>query len=109
MADIWYLSQGDTGPVLTGTLESQEDDESWAPQDLTGAAVTLSLYRATGAVYKANAAVTVVSPLTGAVKYSWVDADSQQGTLTGKFRVTFANGVKMSFPNTGQFQIRVSR
>jgi hypothetical protein len=108
MADIWYLSQGDTGPELSGTLEYQQGD-SWVPQDLTGAAVTLALYRATGATYKPNAAVTIVSPTTGAVKYSWVDADSQQGTLTGKFRVTFANGVKMSFPNTGQFQIRVSR
>jgi hypothetical protein len=110
MADVWYLSQDDDYPELTGTLQYESAPDVWVVQDLTGAIVTLTLYRSTGAVYKANAAVTVVgAPTNGDVSYAWAAADSQQGTLTGKCRVTFANGKTRSFPNTGHFQIRVSR
>lgn len=107
MADVWYLSRGDTGPVLTGTLEYKEGDV-WVAQDLPlGTTVTLSLWRSTGSLYKSGAAVEIVST-AGEVKYVWTTQDSQQGMLTGRFCVTFPSGTKISYPNTGRFQIKVS-
>lgn len=109
MSAVKYLSQGDTGPVLIDTLERETDPDVFVAEDLTGCTVTLSLFRANGTTYKSGVAVTIVNATAGQVSYAWAVADSQQGTLTGKYRVTYPNGVQVSFPNTGPFQIRVSR
>lgn len=108
---VWYLSRGDTGPKLAGTLERETAPGSnvFVAENLTGCTVTLSLFKASGATYKSGAAVTVVSAPDGRVSYAWAAADSQQGLLTGKFCVVYPDTTQVSFPNDGPFQIRVSR
>ena len=111
MTDVWYLSRGDTGPVLTGTLEYQDPNGNWLAQDLTGATVTLSLYRANGSAYKTGLPVTITSRTSGEISYAWGPSDSSQGLLTGKFCAIWTGppAAQISFPNTGRFQIRVSQ
>lgn len=109
MSAVKYLSQGDTGPVLVDTLERETTDGVFEAEDLTGCAVTLSLFRANNTTYKSGLAVTIVDAVAGQVSYAWAVGDSKQGALTGKYCVTYPGGVQVSFPNTGPFQIRVSR
>jgi hypothetical protein len=109
---IWYLGKGDTGPILSGTLERETAPGTgvFVAENLTGCQVTLSLFKANSpTTYKSGAAVTIVSAVDGKVSYAWAAADSQQGLLTGKFCVTYPDTTKVSFPNDGPFQIRVSR
>jgi hypothetical protein len=104
---IYYWSEGET-PTFSGTLEREIGDDEWQEEDLSGAlSVRVTLYRPSGLVYKADAAVTVVGG--GRVKYTGVAADTQQGQLTGKFTVTYADGSKRNFPKPGRFQVRVSQ
>lgn len=108
-AAAWHWSEGDTAPELIGTLERETDDDVFAPEDLTGKTVSLTLWLAAGPVYKADQLVAILSASEGRVKYTGVVADTKQGALKGKFFVTYADGTtKVGFPNTGRFTVRVS-
>lgn len=109
MATLWHWSQGDSGIESTAILERETEDDVFVPEDLTGTTVTLSLFRTNGSTYKSGATVRVITPAEGRIGYTRTQADTQQGALTGKFCVTYADGSKANFPNTGQFSIRVSR
>jgi hypothetical protein len=109
MSDIYYWTLDDTAPELIGTIEREIATDVFVPEDLTGKTVAVTLYRANDTVYKADAAVAITDATGGRVKYTGVVADTRQGRLTGKFRVTYAPGITKGFPNTGPFQIRVSR
>lgn len=103
----WYWTNGET-PELSGTLARETSPNVFVEEDLsTVLSVTLTLYKPSGAVYKSGAAMTVVSG--GKVKYAGVTADTQQGTLTGKVWVTYADGSKRPFPKPGRFSIRVDQ
>jgi hypothetical protein len=109
MSAVYYWSLGET-PTFTGTLEREVEDDVWVEEDLSNVnvvAVTVTLYRMNGSAYKTDAPVTKVGG--GRVKYTGVTADAQQGELTGKFFVTYADGSKVAFPKPGRFQLRVSQ
>lgn len=109
MSDVYYWTQDDTAPEIIATIQRETAKDVFVPEDLTGKTVAVTLYRADNTVYKADAAVAVIDALAGRVKYTGVVADTRQGALTGKFRVTYAPGIVKGFPNNGPFQIRVSR
>jgi hypothetical protein len=105
--NIYYWSDGET-PTFSGTLAREIAPDVWQEEDLSGVlAVTVTLYRPNGTTYKANAPVDRLGG--GRVKYTGVALDTEQGQLTGKFTVTYADNSKRNFPKPGRFQVRVSQ
>jgi hypothetical protein len=104
-AAVWHWGPGDTDP-LTGTLEREISKDVFVPEDLSGVlSVTLTLYRPNGAIYRADAPVDFSAD--GSVSFTPAAGDTKQGPLEGRFRVTYANNVKVSFPRSGRFPIMV--
>jgi hypothetical protein len=95
MADV-VMKTGDTATVLTSTLR----DGNGVVVNLTGATVKLNMRKAGSRLVKVSAAGTVVTPLLGAVSYTWVAADvDEPGLFNAEWEVTFSGGAKETFPN----------
>lgn len=83
--------QGDTGPVLGGTIVLKG---TTTPVNLTGATVKLQMRKPDDKKYTVDAAATVVSPTLGTVSYAWSPNDlSVDGTYQAQWEVSFSGGV----------------
>ncbi len=99
----FYIKQGDTSPGLQYLLT----DAGGNPIALSGATVTfwMSAVPHTDPLV-AGGAVDVIDPATGFVEYVWQAGDTANaGRFKGEFRITFANGKKISAPNHGYMDI----
>ena len=95
MAD-WTMRQHDRLPSITATLRGADG----VATDLTGATVRFQANVIGGGANKINAVATVVTPLSGAVQYDWVDADvDTAGTYDFTWEATMASGKKLTYPN----------
>ncbi len=95
MADV-VMKTGDTATVLTSTLR----DGNGVVVNLTGASVKLNMRKAGSRLAKVSAAGTIVTPLLGAVSYTWIAADvDEPGLFHAEWEVTFSGGAKETFPN----------
>lgn len=94
MTTTFRIGKDATGPSLSERL--QYDDGS--PIDLTAGSVRFQLYDAAGAQLIDRAA-TIVTPLTGTVRFDWLVADTAVGgTFFRRWRVTLASGQVMFVP-----------
>lgn len=82
------LKVGDTGPLLTVTLDPI--------YDLTGASAVFSMKDASGAIVVSAAACTISGDT---VSYAWQAADTDtRGSYRGEFVVTLASNRETTFP-----------
>ncbi len=93
----FYITQGDTAPLLRVTLKDAAD----VAVDVTGATIKFSMVdRAGGQQIVNEAAVTLVTASSGIVEYAWVAADTAKGgSFRGAFEVTYSGGKIETFPN----------
>jgi hypothetical protein len=98
----YVVKKGDTAPVVSDTLE----DSTGAVVNLTGA--TVKFHMATWDRQTVLVNGTAVGPsggafdTTGYVQYQWQAGDvATAGTYRGEWEVTFAGGVKETWPNDG--------
>jgi hypothetical protein len=103
MATDFTIRQNDTGVALQVTCYSVERDQvvvgTTTPTDLTGGSATFTMKKGPTTVIDHQPA-TIVDSVGGIVKYVWSASDtSSAGRRHGWFRITFADGTKVSFPN----------
>ena len=100
MADF-FIKQNDTSPGLEVTL--------LPTTDVTGATIVFSMKNAAGTVVVNRQAVTIVTALTGIIRYPWIGADTATaGEFEGEFEVTFADSSIETFPNTSNLMITIT-
>jgi len=102
MAADFTIKKGDTGVALQVTCYPVEKDQvtvSTTPVDLTGSSVTFTMMKGSTVMIDHQPAV-IVNSVGGIVKYVWGANDTATaGKRHAWFRVTFADGTKVSFPN----------
>jgi hypothetical protein len=97
------IRKGDRLPVIEAQLFRGD-----TPESLTGATVELR-YRPVngGTVLVKTAAISDAA--AGKVKYEWAANDTDTpGVYAAIWRVTFADGRKASYPNTGSLRLAVT-
>ena len=102
MADF-SIGKGDRLPAIEAELLQGEK-----AVNLTGATVEIR-YRpqAGGAVTTKTASITDAAK--GCVSYGWVSGDTDTaGVYVARWRVTYADGKKSSFPNVGFIKIAIT-
>ena len=100
---VFYLKVGDRLPSIEATLL----DFSGQAVNLTGATVEW-VYRKLGAATGLVRSAAVVNAAQGKVRYDWVAEDTiEPGLLDAEWRVTFADGRKMSFPNHRHLRLQI--
>jgi hypothetical protein len=81
--------QGDNRPNLIGTLTYPTTGD---PVDLTGCTVVFQMRKENDRRYTVNALATVISPLTGQVRYDWSANDlAVPGEYQAQFEITFGD------------------
>ena len=108
MSDSFKIRQNDRKEPLARTLQ----DSLGAAVDLTGATVKFLMRkkREATAPLKVNVAAVVVAAASGQVRYDWAAGDTDTvGTYKAEFEVTFADGRKQSFPNSGYLLVLVTQ
>ena len=98
------IKQNDTSPALQATLQ----DYAGSPINLVGASVRFHMKSLDGSVV-VDAPMTVTSPSTGVVVYSWQAADTDvAGTYYAEFEVTYSDLSIETFPNTDSIAIVIT-
>lgn len=101
----FYIKQNDTQPALQVVLE----DGSGNPINLDGASVRFLMRAIGGTTAKVNASATVVSAVSGVVRYSWSAADTDTvGNYQAEFEVTYSDNSIETFPNDGYLRIEIT-
>jgi hypothetical protein len=99
------MKTGDTAVVLTSTLK----DGLGVVVNLTGASVKFLMRRVGSRLLKVNGTGTVVTPLAGAVSYTWASADvNEPGLFDAEWEVTFSGGAKETFPNGRHLKVLIT-
>lgn len=100
----FYIKQNDTGPAIVATLQ----DANGNAINLTGAGVRFHMRSVSGGNPVVDAAATVVTALSGIVRYNWVAADTDTvGTYQAEFEVTYADASIETFPNDGYIAVQI--
>lgn len=87
MSDITVVSS-DTAPSIFGTLSDTN-----GAINLTGASVKFQMRPATDRRFTVDAAATIVTPLTGSVRYDWAAGDlATPGDYVMRWQVTLIGG-----------------
>lgn len=102
----FHIAENDTLPTLDVVLLQSV---SGTPADLTGAlSAQFTLYDVGGAARFTRTA-TIVSASDGEVSYAWQSGDtSEPGSFLGRFKVNYAGGDSISYPNDRYIKIVVS-
>ena len=100
----FVIKQSDTLPWLRAQLQDADGNGV----DLTGAEVRFHMRLALAQAPQVNADCALDLAADGKVSYRWQVADtSVPGTFSCDFRVIFADGTALSFPNDSEFPVRV--
>lgn len=100
----FYIKQNDTGPAMLATLQ----DANGNAINLMGATVRFHMRAIGGNQVKVDEPATLVTPLSGIVRYNWVAADTDTvGTYQAEFEVTYADASIETFPNDGYIVVRI--
>lgn len=102
-----YMIQGDTGPSLRRRILNCSDN---TPVSLAGATVDFLMVDADFTII-VNASAVIESPASdGSMRYDWAPGDTDTiGTFRGRFKVTFAGGMLVSFPGDGWIEIEIKK
>lgn len=99
------LVQGDTGPVITGTIHKKGDVND--PEVLTGATVNFQMRRARDRKLMVDSAATIVDPASGTVSYTLEENDTAiAGDYVYQWQVTYVDGKKQTTFETKELTIR---
>jgi hypothetical protein len=100
----FYIKQNDTGPAMLAILQ----DANGNAINLTGASVRFHMRSVGGGNPVVDAAATVVTPISGIVRYNWAAADTDTvGTYQAEFEVTYADASIETFPNDGYIAVQI--
>lgn len=105
-APIFFIKQDDTLPPLIAQLFKGDG----TIQDLTAAAVKLSMWNAAGALIINEANCSIVGAPTGGVaQYNWQAVDTAAaGTFRAEFHVYLPSG-QITFPNPSYIKVVIER
>lgn len=99
------IKQNDTSPAIVATLQ----DANGTAIDLTGASVRFHMRAIGSNQTTVDAAATVVTPLSGIVRYAWDAADTDTvGSYQAEFEVTYADASVETFPNDGHIRVEIT-
>lgn len=100
----FYIKQNDTSPAMLATLQ----DANGTAINLTGASVRFHMRTIGSTQTVVDAAATVVTPLSGIVRYNWIAADTDTiGSYQAEFEVTYADASIETFPNDGYIRVEI--
>ena len=100
----FYIKQNDTQPAFQATLKDGAGD----PINLTNATVRFQMRESGADVLKIDAAASVISALSGIVRYTWGAADTNTaGFFDAEFVVTYSDNTVETFPNNEYITIRI--
>lgn len=98
------IKRNDRSPALSAVLEAP----AGSPIDLTGTSVMFFMVLDGASSPKVSAAATLVDAANGSVEYDWLGTDTDTaGLYRAEFQVTFAGGVKRTFPEADYIYINV--
>lgn len=100
----FYIKQNDTQPAFQAVLK----DGSGDPINLDGTAVRFHMRPVGSSEIKVDAAASVISALSGIVRYTWSPADTDTfGAFYADFEVTYSDGSIETFPNNEFITINI--
>tara|TARA_R110002012_G_C11636037_1_gene610202 strand:- start:438 stop:812 length:375 start_codon:yes stop_codon:yes gene_type:complete len=117
-SDTIKLVTGDTLPELTFTLKDsntaasglsldQNNSDTWAPINVTGATVKLRLRELGSSEVKSTLTCTVTSGANGKVATDFPAGTlDTAGTFEGELELTFSNGGKQTVNDLIKFKVR---
>lgn len=98
------IKRNDRSPAYEVTLEAP----AGTPVDLTGCSVKFIMTLEGSSTAKVDAAAVVDSAADGEVSYSWGATDTDTaGLYRAEWQVTFAGGIKRTFPADGYLYVNV--
>ena len=99
------LVQGDTSPLITGTIHKQGDVTDL--EDLTGATVNFQMRRVRDRRLMVDAAADILSPVSGSVSYTLEENDTAiPGDYVYQWQVTYVDGKKQTTVEAKELTIR---
>lgn len=106
--EVFYIKQGDTGPMIQEELIDDQPEGAW---DLVGASVRFHLATesdGTGAVV-VDGTATVIDAPERLVGYDWQvgDTDALEGTYYAEWEATLSDGKVRTFPSRDELNTRV--
>lgn len=100
----FFIKQNDTSPAMLATLQ----DANGNAVNLTGATVRFHMRPVGSTQVMVDQAATLVTPLSGVVRYDWVGADTDTiGSYQAEFEVTYADASIETFPNDGYIRVEI--
>lgn len=103
MAADWTMKQHDRKPSIQATLSTTA-----GAVDLTGCTVKFIMAPAAGGAPTINATATIVTAVSGVVRYDWISADTATtGSFLAEWQVTDAGGKQWTFPTLAYHTISI--
>ena len=100
----FYIKQNDTSPIMQATLQDADGNAV----DLTGSSVRFHMRPLGGTTVTVDAAASIVTALSGIVRYVWDAADTAIiGSYQAEFEVTYADASVETFPNNGYIRVEI--
>jgi len=104
MSETFHLKASDTAPRLDATLLDTDGEAV----DLTGSSVVLELLEPRGGDVALEAAMDLVDPAAGTVRYIWDNGDTDEaGRYRVQFAVTYPNDDVETFPSDGYHDVLI--
>jgi hypothetical protein len=101
----FVIKQNDTSPALLATLR----DAAGAAINLTGATIRFHMRRSGRTTVTVDAAATIVTADSGAVRYDWDAADTATaGVFEAEFEVTYSDASIETFPNNKNIPVTIT-
>lgn len=101
----FYIKRNDTSPAI----EAQLQDDTGAAINITGATVRFHMQSAASGEVVVNEVASIVTPLTGVVRYDWAAEDTATaGQFAVEWQVTYSDGSIETFPNNGNAWVQIT-
>ena len=98
------IRQGDSTPAFTANVTDADGNTV----NLTGGSATFIMRALSSSTPTVNAAMTILSPTTGAVQYNWSSTDTATpGVYMAEIHCVLSGGATYTYPNVGYLEIEV--